>query len=73
MSGARAAEVSEALGLTSMMAWLGRGPRWAAGGRGMCRDVCSFRIVSLAEMEAAWGTFHSLGCNLSAGFVGVAS
>jgi hypothetical protein len=45
MSGARAAEASEALGLTSMMAWLGRVPRRAAGGRGMCRDVCSFRIL----------------------------
>ena len=45
MSGARAAEASEALGLTSVMAWLGRVPRWAAGGRGMCWDVCSFRIL----------------------------
>ena len=53
MSGARAAKASEALGLTSMMAWLGRVPRRAAGGRGMCRDVCSFRILYLAEMEAA--------------------
>ena len=53
MSGARAAKASEALGLTSMMAWLGRVPRRAAGGRGMCRDVCSFRILELAEKEAA--------------------
>ena len=54
MSGAGAAMASEALGLTSMMAWLGRVPRMAVGRRGMCWDVCPFRILELAEMEAAY-------------------
>ena len=46
MSGARAAEASEALGLTSMMAWLGRVPRRAAGGPAMYRTrvYFSFRV-----------------------------
>ena len=42
MSGARAAEASEALGLTSMIAWLGRVPRRAAGERAMYRTVVFF-------------------------------
>ena len=42
MSGARAAEASEALGLTRMMAWLGRVPRVAAGGPAMYRTCVFF-------------------------------
>ena len=42
MSGARAAEASEALGLTRMMAWLGRVPRSAAGERAMYRTMVFF-------------------------------
>ena len=46
MSGARAAEAFKALGLTRMLAWLGRVPRRAAGERAMYRTVVffSFRV-----------------------------
>ena len=55
MSGARAAEASEALplGLTSMMAWLGRVPRRAAGGRVMYRTVVFFSFRGAATVATS--------------------
>ena len=54
MSGARAAKASEALGLTSMMAWLGQVPRRAAGGRAMYRTVVFFfRFVGKLPLQRA--------------------
>ena len=53
MSGARAAEASEALGLTSMMAWLGQVPRRAAGGRVMYRTVVFFSFRDAATVATS--------------------
>ena len=55
MSGAGAAKASEALGLTSMMAWLGRVPRRAAGGRVMYRTVVFFSFREAATFATSLG------------------
>ena len=62
MSGARAAEASEALGLTRMMAWLGRVPRRAAGERAMYRTVVFFSFREAATVATSQETDGYVGC-----------